>query len=121
MDRVSAMLLVTHEDGTADLYLQDFPIEIEIMAKHDIAKGDAIFQSSIADVRRSRMSWLQLKSTDGVLCCFKVGWKFGLFFDLAPDRQLDVDAMERSLGRLYRRRENGCEVAWVEFGTTQLT
>lgn len=30
-------------------------------------------------------------------------WKFALFFDLHPERILDVDAMERSLGRLYRR------------------
>ena len=49
------------------------------------------------------MSWLALQPKDGVLCCFKVGWKFALFFDLHPERTLDVDAMERSLGRLYRR------------------
>jgi hypothetical protein len=60
-------------------------------------------QSDLADVRRLRLSWLALQPKDGVLCCFKVGWKFGLFFDLHPERILDVDAMERSLGRLYRR------------------
>jgi hypothetical protein len=103
MDRVSAMLVVTHEGGVADLYLQDFPFEIEILAKHDVAKGEMVYHSDITDVRRLRMSWLALQPKDGVLCCFKVGWKFALFFDLHPERILDVDAMERSLGRLYRR------------------
>ena len=104
MDRVSALLIVTHEGGTADLYLQDFPLKMEILAKRDVARGEAIGQSSIADVRRLRMSWLELHPKDGVLCCFKVGWTFALFFDLdSSDRDLNVDAMERSLGRLYRR------------------
>lgn len=102
MDRVSALLVVTHEGGIADLYLQDFPFEIEI-TKRNLAKGEMIYHSDIADVRRLRMSWLTLQPKDGVLCCFKVGWKFALFFDLHPERILDVDAMERSLGRLYRR------------------
>ena len=103
MDRVSALLVVTHEGGIADLYLQDFPFEIEILAQRKLAKGETIYHSDIADVRRLRMSWLALQPKDGVLCCFKVGWKFALFFDLHPERILDVDAMERSLGRLYRR------------------
>ena len=39
------------------------------------------------------MSWLELQSRlDGVLCCFKVGWKFALFFDL--------DSWERDLLKL---------------------
>jgi hypothetical protein len=103
MDRVSAMLIVTHEGGTADLYLQEFPFEIEIMAKHTAAAGDTAYMTDIGDVRRLRLSWLKLQPRDGVILCIKVGWKFALFFDVAPNRDLDVDAMERSLGRLYRR------------------
>jgi hypothetical protein len=103
MDRVCAFLVVTHKDGTADLYLQDFPVQAEMMSKRDVAKGEAVYQNGIADIRRLRMPWLTLKPDDGVLYCFKVGWKFALFFDLDPGRELDVDAMERSLGRLYRR------------------
>jgi len=102
MDRVSAFLVVTHPDGSADLYLQDFPVLIEMLAKDSVAKGEAVFQPDIGDIRRLRMPWLKLEPKDGVLYCFKVGWKFALFFDLNPARELDVDAMERSLGRLYR-------------------
>ena len=66
MDRISALLLVTHEGGTADLYLQNVPFEMEIMAKRDFAKGEAVYQSGIADVRRLRMSWLKLQPKDGI-------------------------------------------------------
>jgi hypothetical protein len=103
LDRVSFLLLVTHNDGTADLYLQDIPISLEILAKRDVNAGEAVYQSGVADVRRLQIPGLALKPDDGVLMCFKVGWKFALFFDLAPNRSLDVDKMERSLGRLYRR------------------
>lgn len=103
MDRVSTLLLVTHKDGLADLYLQDFEMELEILAKRDVAAGEAVGMSQIADVRRIRLSWLKLKPDDGVLMCFKVNWKFGLFFDLAPNRDIDVEELELSLGRIYRR------------------
>jgi hypothetical protein len=103
IDRVCAFLVVTHPDGTADLYLQDFPVQADMMAKHAVAKGEAVFQTGVGDIRRLRLPWLSLRPQDGVIYCWKVGWKFALFFDLDPGRDLDVDAMERSLGRLYRR------------------
>lgn len=99
---VSTLLLVTHEDGSADLHLQDVPMLMEVLAKRDVTAGEVVYQSGIADVRRVQFSDLQLKPDDGVFVCFKVGWKFALFFDLAADRALDVDRMERDLGRLYR-------------------
>ena len=102
IDQVSTLLLVTHVDGTADLYFQNVPMTLEILAKHDLAGGQVVYQSSIADIRRVRFPGIDLKSTDGVFICFKVGWKFGLFFDLANDRILNTDAMEISLGNLYR-------------------
>lgn len=102
LNQVSNFLLVTHIDETADLYVQNVPIALEILAKHDLAGGEIVYQSSIADIRRVRFPGVELKSTDGAIFCFKVGWKFGFFFDLAPDRELDLDAMERSIGNLYR-------------------
>jgi hypothetical protein len=70
----------------ADLYLQDLPFEI--------------YHSDIADVRRLRMSWLALQPKDGVLCCFKVGWKFALFFDLHPGRILEKSSCDDSMRRV---------------------
>lgn len=102
LDRISALLLVTHSGGTADLYVQDIPMSIEILAKHDVVAGEVVYRSGVADVRRVKISGLELMPEDGVVICFKVGWKFALFFDLEPNRSLDIDKMERSLGRLYR-------------------
>jgi hypothetical protein len=99
---VSSLLLVTHKDGSADLYLQDVPMLVEVLAKRDVSAGEAVYQSGIADVRRVKFPNIQLNPDDGVFVCFKVGWKFALFFDLAYDRTLDIDRMKRDLGRLYR-------------------
>lgn len=102
LDRAGALLLITHEDGSADLYIHDIPITLEILAKHDVAAGDVIYRSGIADVRRVSLPGVELAPTDGILFCWKIGWKFALFFDLTPNRALDSDAMERSMGKLYR-------------------
>lgn len=37
-----------------------------------------------------------------MIYCFKVGWKFGLFFDLDRQDKLDADATWLALGKLYR-------------------
>lgn len=102
INQVSSLLLVTHIDGTADLYFQHVPMTLEIIAKHDLAGGQVVYQSSLADIRRISFPGIDLKSTDGIFICFKVGWKFGLFFDLANDRILNTDAMEISLAKIYR-------------------
>ncbi len=102
LDRVSAFVLVVHADDSADLYLQDFPMQMEILAKRDFAAGEIVYHSGVADVRRVRLPGISLAESDGVIVCFKVGWKFGLFFDLGKDRKLDVEGMEKKLGALYR-------------------
>lgn len=101
-DSVCNFVLVTHKDGTADLYIQHIPMSAEILAKRDFKAGEMVFQSGVADVRRIQIPGLEVKPDDGVIVCFKVGWKFALFFDLATDRHLDSGGVERSLGRLYR-------------------
>jgi hypothetical protein len=101
-NRVSTLVLVTHKDGSADLYLQDVTMVMEVLAKSDVAAGQAVYQSGIADVRRIKFPDLKLKPDDGVFTCFKIGWKFALFFDLADGRAFDVDRTERDLGHLYR-------------------
>lgn len=102
LDRVSAFVLVVHADDSADLYVQDFPMQMEILAKRNFAAGEIVYHSGVADVRRIRLPSILLAESDGVIVCFKVGWKFGLLFDLAKDRKLDVDGMEKKLGALYR-------------------
>jgi hypothetical protein len=63
-----------------------------------------LFIQNICSVilRSARIPGVVFTSDDGVVMVLKVGWKFGLFFDLEPLRPLDVEAMERSLGQLWR-------------------
>ena len=119
LDRASSLLLVTHpDDGSVDLYVHEFPMAIEILAKQDIIAGEAVYRSKVADVRRVRFPGVKLGAKDGLLVCFKVGWKFALFFDLAPNRDLDVDALECSIALLYRRLS--FEDAYAALGNPQL-
>ncbi|MCD6453529.1 MAG: hypothetical protein J7K77_04515 [Dehalococcoidales bacterium] len=97
---VYQFLILIHKDLSADLYINDFPVAIEIIFKRDMKMGEAVTQGDIADIRRLRFPNIEIVKTDKVICCFKVGWKFGLFFDLG--RELDIDAMELDLGTAYR-------------------
>jgi len=93
-------LILIHNDLSADLYINDFPVAIEVMAKRDMKMREAVTQGDIADIRRLRFLNIKIVETDKVIYCFKVAWKFGLFFDLG--RELDIDAMELDLGTSYR-------------------
>lgn len=102
LNRVSTFLLVIHDDASADLYLNDIPIVMEVFAKKDVAAGQAVFLSDLADVRHMRIEGIEFKPTNKTIFCFKVGWKFALLFDLGRDRELDIRGMEQTCGHLYR-------------------
>lgn len=97
---VYQFLILIHKDLSADLYINDFPVAIKIMVKRDVKKLEVIKHNDIADLQRLKFPNIKIVRTDKVIYCFKVGWKFGLFFDL--DRELDLDAMELDLGESYR-------------------
>ena len=97
---VYQFLILIHKDLSADLYVNDFPVAVELMVKRDVKKFEVITHGDIADIRRLKFPNIEIAWTDKVIYCFKVGWKFGLFFDL--NRELDTDAMALTLGTLYR-------------------
>lgn len=102
INNVYQFLVIIHKDLCADLYVNDFPVAIEIRAKRDIKKGEAISQNDIADIRRLNFPNIRIEKTDKVIYCFKVGWKFALFFDLDRRYDLEIDKMQLELGALYR-------------------
>lgn len=101
-DAVYKFLILIHEDLSAELYINDFQINIEILAKRDIKALEPITEVDIADIRRLKFPSIQIVDTDKVVCCFKVGWKFGLFFDLCRTQKLEIEDMWLILGKLYR-------------------
>jgi hypothetical protein len=102
LDALTGFVLIVHSDGTADLHIGNKRMSIEMLTKRDLKAGEVVYGSDIGDIRRVKYGGLTFLPSDKVYICFKVKWKFGLFFDLAADRQLDVDKMERELGSLYR-------------------
>lgn len=100
--QVFQFLILIHENLSADLYLNDLQVNIFMMAKRSIEKGQVVRTNDIADIRRLRFDGINIKDSDKVIYCFKVGWKFGLFFDLHREAPLDIPAMEEELGALYR-------------------
>ncbi len=100
---VYQFLVLIHKDLSADLYINNFTVMIEIMAKRNIEKFQPVTSNDIADIRRLKFSNIKILETDKVIYCFKVGWKFGLFFDLDRPEKLDSDKMALDLGTLYRK------------------
>src|SRR3989344_3435206 len=114
IDGVCQFLVLIHQDLSADLYVNNFSVSIEIKAKRDIKAGEAVTLGDIADIRKVKFPDIEIKETDKVVYCFKVGWRFGLFFDLTPRSQpagavqpiaaekLDIEKMQFSIGELRR-------------------
>lgn len=99
---VFKFLVLIHKDLSADLYINNFPVNAEISPKRSILKGEGIRKEDIADIHSLRFPDIEIAETDKVIYCFKVGWKFGLFFDLNRQNNLDVNEMYLALGGLYR-------------------
>jgi len=111
---VHQFLVVIHFDLSADLFINDFNTSLEVKVKKDIQKGVAVIHDDIADIRKVKFPDIEITGTDKIIYCFKVGWRFGLFFDLATHAQtintppgmliekLDLDRMSLSIGDIYR-------------------
>jgi len=94
-----------HADESADLYL-NAPFAGEMMSKCSIGAGEMVKRRDVADVRRVAFPDVEISDTDNVVCCFKVAWSFGLYFDFSVvdpshDKRV-IDDIWLALGSLYR-------------------
>ena len=102
IDEIHQFLILIHRDLSADIYVNDFSIEVKMLAKRDLKAG-IIRENDIADISELRFPDIDIQESDNVIYCFKVGWKFGLYFDfLNHVRKSDIASMQANLGRLYR-------------------
>ncbi len=105
IDSISSFLVLHHKDLSADVYVNDLPLKIRIMAKRDLSDGELATTKDIADIDELMFEGIEIKEDDCIIFCFKKGWKLGLFFDLIPDGTenfLDVDALYHELGNHYK-------------------
>ncbi len=96
------VLLVIHPDNTGELWLDKAAISINVIVKIPVQAGSPVFENDIADVTAMSFPLVNIKKEDRVLCIFREGWRFGLFFDLNPSGDFSVDNMERDLGTIFR-------------------
>jgi len=105
-EQINAFLILIHQDLSADVYVNDFPIIYEGMHKRDLQAGEIVMLQDIADIRSLKFLGIEINKTDNLIFSFRIGWKFGLFFDFAQWESghfWDVDALYRELGWHYKR------------------
>ena len=103
INSIYSFLILIHSDMSADIYINNFPIEIKCRSKRTLKEGQIITDNDIADMRELRFPGIGIEESDSLICCLKVGWKFGLYFNFHDqNHELDIASVCTSLGRLYR-------------------
>ena len=113
-------LILIHQNLSADIYINNFPIEIKCRSKRPVKENEMISDNDIADIIELRFPGIDIQESDKVICCLKVGWKFGLYFNFVrnphlvqkeigssefEEVELDISnivKMQTQLGKLYR-------------------
>lgn len=104
---VSNILILHHVDLSVDIFINELPIAVEFLSKRSVNKGEQVFGNDIADIRRLRFPKIEIKDSDHIIFIFKVGWRFGLFFDFAydgkSDYKVDTEKLYHDLGSYYKK------------------
>ena len=115
VNSINSFLILIHRDSSADIYLDDFPIEIKCRFKRTLKEKTLILDNEIADIVELRFPGIDIQESDKVICCLKVGWKFGLYFNFISNPNL----VETEIGSL-EFREQELEVSNLVWMQTQL-
>jgi len=97
---VSNFLVVVHADNSADAYVNDFTVAVELRTKQDVAAMTPFGKKAVADIQNIRFDGIKIESSDQMFVCLKSGWRFLLAYDLGRD--CDIARMGRELARVYR-------------------
>jgi hypothetical protein len=95
------VLLVYRQDATAHLWLDTAAVTLGFVSKRSLAAGSLVHDTDIADITEMSFPAVDLGRNDKIVYVFRVGWRFGLAFDLTGN--LDVSGFARDLATLYRK------------------
>lgn len=101
--RADIMLLVIRPDNSGELWLDTAAVATKVVIKRPMLPGTIVLESDVADVVGMSFPAVQIGEADRVVCIFREGWRYALFFDFNTERKLSVADMERDLGTLLRR------------------
>ena len=120
VNSICSFLVLIHKNLSADIYINDFPIQIKCRSKRSVKENELISDNDIADIIELRFPGIDIQESDKVICCLKVGWKFGLYFNFVRNPHLveqesgssefvevelevsNIVTMQTQLGKLYR-------------------
>jgi len=102
LDRATHVCVVIHENATADLWVDTAAVQVSAMLKTNAVAGQPIFEKDIVDLTAMDFPLIEIANEDKVICLFREGWRFGLFFDFNPKKYFQRAPMQRSLGMLLR-------------------
>ena len=98
---VHTLLAVMRRDGTATIYLNDeIQIVARALAKRSVKAGEPLRRDDIADLQEITLPGIEVPKSAGVVFLFSVGWRKGLFYDLAPIQRVRAESRKYDLGRV---------------------
>jgi len=101
-NNVHQLLILIHEDLSANIFINNIQIFLEILPTHALGRGEIVTHRDIADINKLKIIGIDINETDKFIICIKIGWKFALLFDLDRREKLNIDNIWIKLGELYR-------------------
>lgn len=107
LTRTDTVFVVLRPDDTGEIWADTAAITTQTALKRPgpIPAGAVLFEHDVADVTGLWFPLVEVGPKDRILCLFREGWRFALFFDVDRHRgeDLSVEDARRTLGALYRR------------------
>jgi hypothetical protein len=101
--RHTTVLLVVRSNDSAELWLDAAAVTVQSRLRRSAQAGSVLFDRDVADISGMWFPLVKIGPTDRIVCLFREGWRFGLFFDFNPEGALDIVKAQRDLGGLLRR------------------
>ena len=71
VDHVHTFLIIIHQDSSADVYVNDFPISLRVLAKGDMRQSQSVTNKDIADIDELRFDGITIRTDDSVVSALK--------------------------------------------------
>ena len=81
VNKIYLFLIILHADHTADIYVNDFRVIQKTRLKRSVNDGEKVPLNNVADLVKIELPDILLTESDNIVYCFKIGWKFGLYFN----------------------------------------
>lgn len=102
LKRADTILLIIKSDNSAQLWVDTAAVAMHAMMKRDMEAGSPVFEGDIGDITGMDFPLIEFAPDDRVLCIFRQGWRFGMYFDFNPNGNFDRPLMAKCLGMLLR-------------------